>query len=77
MTPDYAKQLGFWIWKTNINAQKIDSSSLEIYRIVIAIFQIMDKLGRAWFFQGIFLLTDTTIKLVLGMFFLIFNNINI
>lgn len=38
MTPAYAKKLGLWIRKTNINAQKIDESSLTTYRMVIASF---------------------------------------
>ena len=38
MNPNYAWKLGLKIRKTNIRAQKIDSSALEIFRMVIADF---------------------------------------
>ena len=38
MNSDYAWILGFKIWKTNVMAQKIDSSTLEIFRMVIVNF---------------------------------------
>ena len=50
MTPVYAKQLGLQIRKTDVGAQKIDGSSLQTFGMVIAGFQIEDKLGRARFF---------------------------
>ena len=34
----YTKRLGFKIWKTNVGAQKIDSSVLETFEMVIADF---------------------------------------
>ena len=50
MTPAYAKQLGFQVRKTDVGAQKIDSSLLRTFKMVIAGFQVKDKLGRARFF---------------------------
>ena len=50
MSPAYAKKLGLKIWKTNIGAQKIDGFALEIFKMVIADFQIEDKGGRSRFF---------------------------
>ena len=38
MNPGYTKKLGLKIWKTNIKAQKIDSSALKIFEMVIANF---------------------------------------
>lgn len=46
----YAKKLGLWTQKINVKAQKIDKSSLAIYKIVIAGFQVLDKLGKTRFF---------------------------
>ena len=46
MTPFYAKQLGFRTQKTDIGAQKIDGSFFWTFEILIAGFQIKDKLGR-------------------------------
>ena len=45
--------------------------------MVIAAFQIKDKLGRARFFQKTFLLADTSIEVVLRMPFLTLGNTNI
>ena len=73
----YFKQLGFQVQKTDIRAQKIDSSLLQTFAIVIAGIQVKDKLSKTPFLQESFLLTETNIKMVLGMFFLIFSNANI
>lgn len=38
MTSIYIVKLGFKIWKTNINTQKIDSSTFQTFKIVLASF---------------------------------------
>ena len=48
-----------------------------MFEMVIAGFQVLDKLNKVRFFQKTFLLANITIKVVLGMFFLTFNNANI
>ena len=45
--------------------------------IVVAGFLVMNKLGKAIFFQKTFLLADITINMVLRMSFLTFNNAEI
>ena len=50
ITPTYTKKLGLWVQKTDIKAQKIDGSLLWTFKMVIAGFQIEDKLDRAQFF---------------------------
>ena len=50
MNPNYAWKLGLIIQKTNIRAQKIDGSTLEIFQMVIADFYIEDKFNRPRFF---------------------------
>ena len=77
MTPAYAKKLGLRIWKTDVGAQKIDGSSLDTFKMVIASFEVIDKLGGAQFFQETFLLANTMIELVLGMPFLTLSNADI
>ena len=77
MTPAYAKQLGLQVRKTDVRAQKINGSLLRTFGMVIAGFQIEDKLGKTRFFQELFLLVETSMEIVLGMLFLIFNNANI
>lgn len=77
MTPIYAKKLNFQLYKTDIRAQKIDGSSLTTYNIVIAGFQFVNKLGKAYFFQKIFLLVNFSVEVILEILFLTFNNANV
>lgn len=50
LTTVYPKPLDLQICPTNVGAQKIDSLSLETFKIVIIGFQVLNKLGRARFF---------------------------
>lgn len=45
--------------------------------MVLASFQVEDKLGRARFFRESFLLADNTVQVVLGMSFLTFSNADV
>ena len=77
MTPAYAAHLDLKVRMTNIDTQKIDGSSPATYSMVIAIFQVVNKLGRSWFFQETFLLANISMKVVLGMPFLTFSNTDV
>ena len=46
MTPAYAAKLGLGVRETNIGAQKIDGSTLHTFGMVLADFQVENKLGR-------------------------------
>ena len=50
MSPIFVRKLGLYIRKTNVRAQKIDSSTFETFGIVIADFQVEYKGGRPRFF---------------------------
>ena len=50
ISPIYAAHLGFKVRVTNVGVQKIEGFSLTTYGIVIAAFEVVDKLGRSWFF---------------------------
>ena len=77
MNLNYAWKLRFKIQKINIRAQKIDSSALEIFRIVIANFQIENKASKPRFFQKTFLVTNTKFEVILRMFFLKISNMDV
>ena len=49
MTPAYIAKLDFKICPTNVEAQKIDSSLVKTFGMVITGFQVEDKLGRVRF----------------------------
>ena len=61
----------------NIRAEKINSSALETFGMVIANFQVEDKASRPRFFQKIFLVTETKFEVILRMPFLKISNANV
>ena len=77
MNPAYASKLGLRAQRNNIGAQKIDSSTFETFGMVLASFQVEDKLGRLRFFQETFLLADISTGVVLGMPFLTLSNADV
>ena len=77
MNPNYTQELWLKIQKTNIGAQKIGGSTLEIFEMVIADFQVEDKIGRPRFFQETFLVVDIKFAVILGIFFLKISNADI
>lgn len=77
MTQMYASKLGLKIWSIDVGAQKIDGSIFETFGIVLASFQVKDKLRRVRIFQKSFLLADISVRVVLGMPLLTFSNMDI
>ena len=77
MTPADMAHLSLQVRVTDISVQKTDKSSLPTYSMVIATFQVVNKLGRSQFFQETFLPADISMKVVLGMPFLILNNTDV
>lgn len=73
----FASQLGLKIWKTNVRAQRIDSTTLETYGIVVSTFSVLDKDDRERFFEENFLFANVKLDIVLGMSFLTINNADI
>lgn len=60
-----------------LQLKKIDDSTFQTFRIVGTSFEVEAKLSRPRFFSKSFLLTDTSIKVVLPIPFLTFSNFNI
>ena len=77
MNPDFAQKLGLKVWKTNVRALKIDGSTLEIFGMVIADFQMEDKTNKPKFFEETFLVADTKFEVILRMPFLKINNADV
>ena len=77
ISPAYTKRLGLKTRKTNVEAQKIDGSTLKTFGMVIADFQVEDKGGRPRFFQETFLVADTKFEVILGMPFLKISNADV
>ena len=73
MRPDYVRKLGLKIRKTIVGAKKIDGFSLDTFGMVIANFQVEDKVGRPRCFRKTFLVADSKVEIILRMHFLKFN----
>lgn len=67
MNSDYAWILRLKIRKTNIKAQKLDSSAPVILEMIIVDFQVKDKVNKPKCFQEIFLVTDIKFEAILAM----------
>ena len=75
--PTFAKQLGLSIRRIDVWAQKIDGTTLDTYRIVVAVFSVEDKANQVRFFEETFLVADVSLEVVLGMPFLTLSDANI
>ena len=70
MHPTFAKRLGLGMQTTNVGAQKIDGTTLEIYGMVVAAFSVTDQADRIRFFEETFLIANVSPDVVFGMPFL-------
>lgn len=77
MNQTFASQLSLKIWKTNVRAQKINGTILEIYRMVVSIFSLSNKDGREIFVEESFLLPDVKPDVVLGILFPTMSNVDV
>ncbi len=73
----FAHQLGLKICKTNVEAQKIDGTTLKTYGMVVSTFLVLDKDDKERFFEKSFLLADVKLDIVLMMLFLTISNADI
>ena len=73
----YVAKLGLNIQKTDTRTQKIDSSILDIFGMVLADFQVKDKLNKIWFFQETFLVVNIMLEVIIGIAFLTLRNVDI
>lgn len=70
-------KLGHFIRLTDIVMQKINVSAWKTYDMVIVEFSIHDKMKKIRFLEETFLLTNTSIEVVLQIPFLTLSNTNI
>ena len=75
--PSFAKQLGFSIRLIDVEVQKIDRTILDIYKIVVVAFSVVDKANQVGFFEKTFLVANISLEVVFGMFFLTLSSADI
>lgn len=77
MTLAHVAKLGFVTQKTDIGAQMINGSTREIYEIVMVDFLVQVGLKKIQFFERTFLLADTSIGIVLEIYFFTLSDVDI
>ena len=73
----FVKQQGLFIRPTNVGAQKIDSTTLDTHKIVVAAFSIVDKANQVRFFEKTFLLANVSSEVVFRISFLTLSNADV
>lgn len=75
MNPEFTKKLGLWIYETKVCTQKINSSKLDIFGIIIVFAFLEDKEEKSRIFEKTFLLAEISMDIGLGMPFLTLSNL--
>ena len=70
MHPTLAREIGLPIRPTDVGVQKIYSTILDTFGLVVTIFSMRDKANRVRFFKETFLVANVSPKVVFGMPFL-------
>lgn len=73
----FVKNLGLHICKMNVRIDKIDSSKLETWGMIIVLVQIDAKNNLSRFYRKIFLLANISRNIAFGIFFLNLSNFEI
>ena len=76
MNQAFILQLGLKIYKFNIEAQKIEGTTLKTYEMIVFIFSVLDKDSKERFLKESFLLADINPDVMLGTY-LIMSNIDV
>ena len=73
----FAQKLRLPIRPTDVRAQKIDDTTLDIYKMVVTAFSMMDKANQLRFFKKTFLVANVSPKVIFGILFLTLSGIDI
>ena len=73
----FVKKLGLSIKPTEVGMQKIDSTTLDIYRMVVAVFLVTDKAYQVRFFEKTFMVANVSPEVVFRIPFLILSGTDI
>ena len=77
MHPAFVERLGFVVQAINVGVQKIDGTTFETYKMVVAAFSVTDQANKVRFFEEIFLIANVSPDMVFKMFFLILSGAHI
>ena len=77
MHPAFIENLGLVVQTTNVGAQKIDGTTLETYRMVVAAFSMTDWANKIRFFEETFLIANISPDVVLEMPFFTLSDVDV
>ena len=77
MYPTFIKKLGLVIKSINISIQKIDDTIFKTYKIVVAVFSVINCINKIRFFKKIFLVANISLDVIFKILFLTLNGANI
>ena len=72
--PAFAEILGLVVQTNNVGAQKIDGTTLETHKIVVAAFSVSDQANMVRFLEKICLVVNVNPDIVFGMLFFTLNS---
>ena len=75
--PIFARELGLPIRLIDIGAQKINSTMIDIFGIVVVDFSMTNKANQVKFFEETFPMANVCLKVVFGMLFLALSSADI
>ena len=77
MHPAFAKRFGLVVQPTNVGTQKIDSTTLETYGMMVAAFSMTDQANKVRLFEKTFLVANVSPDVVFEMPFQILSNADV
>lgn len=69
--------MSLWVRTTNIEAQKISSTIIITYKIIVIVFLISNQTNYIKLFTKTFMVANINPKLVFGILFLTLSNVNV
>ena len=75
--PTFARELGLHIRLTDIEAQKINGTTLDTFEMIVVAFSVTNKANQVKFFEETFLVANISPEIVLGISFLILSGADI
>ena len=73
----FAKQPGLFIRPTDFGAQKIDGTTLDTYKMIVAAFLVKNRANQVRFFEETFLVASVSPKVVFRISFLTLNEAHV
>ena len=75
--PTFAERLSLVVRTTNVGTQKIDSTTLKTYGMVVVAFSVTDQANKIKIFEKTFLVANVSPDVIFGMLFFTLSDANV